>query len=654
MADILSCNRLGDCSSPYLLQHKDNPVHWQPWDGQALHAAREENRPILLSIGYATCHWCHVMARECFENPDIAAQMNRQFVCIKVDREQRPDLDAIYQTAAQAISGHGGWPLTVFLTPDGEPFYAGTYFPPEDRHGLPGLPRLMKLLFEAWRQRPENIRRQTAQILDAIHRHHAVANGDDAASVDVHAAIRFWMREYDPDHGGFGHAPKFPQAQVIELLLTVSHTQQDQAMTDAVHHTLQAMAAGGIYDHIGGGFHRYSVDARWLVPHFEKMLYDNAQLLLLYGRAHIQRPHPAYRRVTEETVRWLMREMRDDTGLFYAAQDADADHVEGVFHTWTLQELEEVLEKDELALFVSSYGISQEGDFEGRCIPHRRTGDESHNKSLQPVREKLYRARCRRTPPETDTKLLADWNALTVAALAECGVRMKRSDWLAAAGECAEALLTHMVDEQGRVRHSMRRGYIEDERFADDAALLAQALLALHAATAEQKWLQHAECISERLFRDFTLESGAITMTANDGERLIQRPVQVYDNPTPSANGAAAGLAVTFYGLTSKDIWRKRAEALFAAFAPHLTQAAASVPTLALARIAFEKGCPHLEISGDREGALTTVCFSGLYLLLTLTHKPGNTPQAVLCVDSTCQPAVSRPEALKKQLETRA
>jgi len=649
VADILSCNRLAACSSPYLLQHKDNPVHWQPWDSRALHAAREENRPILLSIGYATCHWCHVMARECFENPDIAAQMNRQFVCIKVDREQRPDLDAIYQTTAQAISGRGGWPLTVFLTPDGEPFYAGTYFPPEDRHGLPGLPRLMQLLSEAWQQRPEDVHRQTAQLLDAICRHHAVSDGGSAPSVDIHAATRFWMRQYDPEYGGFGHAPKFPQAPVLELLLAAAHMQQDQPAADAVHHTLQAMAAGGIYDHIGGGFHRYSVDERWLVPHFEKMLYDNAGLLRLYGRAYSQRPHPAYRRVSEEIVRWLMREMRDGTGLFYAAQDADAGHMEGVFHTWTLQELEEALEKDELELFVSSYGISKKGHFEGRNIPHRETGNESHDKELRAVREKLYRLRCRRTPPETDTKLLSDWNALAIAALAECGARMRRKDWITAAVTCADALLAHMVDGQGRVRHCMCHGHIEDERFADDAALLARALLVLHAATAEQKWLQHAERIGEQLFNDFALESGAIAMTANDGERLIHRPVRADDNPTPSANGVAAELAVAFYGLTSEDIWRKRAEALFAAFAPYLLQAA-SVPTLALARLAFEKGCPHLEISGD--GALTSVYFSGLYPLLTLTHKPGDTPKAVLCVDGACQPPVNSPELLKKHLAT--
>ena len=637
-------NRLARSSSPYLLQHKDNPVHWQPWDDAALAAAKELNRPILLSIGYATCHWCHVMARECFEDPRIAAQMNADFVCIKVDREQRPDLDAIYQGAVQALAGHGGWPLTVFLTPDRQPFYAGTYFPPTDRYELPAFPRLLGALAHAWTARQSEIDHNAEQLTAAIRSRHAADPASDMPPPEPVGSVAMWMHEYDAEHGGFGPVPRFPQPPVLTMMLDLSLLTRRTSAADAVHHTLAAMAAGGIFDHIGGGFHRYSVDDRWLVPHFEKMLYDNAQMLGLYARAQVARPHAAYLRVIRDTVSWLTGEMRDaDTGLFYAAQDADAEHQEGLFHTWTLAELSQALSPEDLELFVRHYGITAEGNFEGRNIPHREIDDETgaDEKRLSTIRKALNAVRLERIRPETDTKLLTDWNALTIAGLAEAGRRLDMPELLTMASDNARTLLTGMVDAEGRVLHCQHRGHKEPERFADDAAALAWALLVLHETTGEAQWLRDAVRIADRLFADFALEGGAITMTANDGEALLQRPVPVFDNVAPSANGMAARLCAALYGLSSEERWRQRAEGICRALASHLAHAPGSVPMLTLARLALATGTPHLQIRGDAAPELARIYWSGLYPLLQVGFPDAGPDGATLCAGTTCQPPLS-------------
>ena len=649
MTSPIDRNRLTGSSSPYLIQHKDNPVHWQPWDDAALAAAKELNRPILLSIGYATCHWCHVMARECFENPRIASQMNADFVCIKVDREQRPDLDAIYQGAVQALAGHGGWPLTVFLTPDLEPFYAGTYFPPTDRHELPAFPRLLAALAHAWTASQDGIRHNADQLTDAIRARHVAEPASELPPPEPVGALAMWMHEYDAEHGGFGPVPKFPQPPVLSMILDLALLTGRGKALDAIHHTLAAMAAGGIFDHIGGGFHRYSVDAEWLVPHFEKMLYDNAQMLGLYARAQLSRPHPAYLRVIRDTVSWLREEMRDpDTGLFYAAQDADADHQEGLFHTWTPDELREVLSPEDLELFVHSYGISEKGNFEGRNIPHRQAGDEpgSDEERLATIRKTLNEARNQRVRPETDTKILTDWNALTIAGLAEAGRRLAMPELLTMACDNAKALLDGMVDTDGRVLHCQHQGRREKERFAGDATELAWALLMLYQTTGEAHWLADAVRIADRLFDDFALEGGALAMTAADETVPLQRPVPVFDNVAPSANGMAARLCAVLYGLSSEERWRQRAEGICRALASHLAHAPGSVPMLALARLALATGTPHLQLNDDGDGQLAHIFWSGLYPLLTLDF-PGSGPAgASLCTGTTCQPPVTDAEAL--------
>ena len=649
MTSPIDRNRLTGSSSPYLIQHKDNPVHWQPWDDAALAAAKELNRPILLSIGYATCHWCHVMARECFENPRIASQMNADFVCIKVDREQRPDLDAIYQGAVQALAGHGGWPLTVFLTPDLEPFYAGTYFPPTDRHELPAFPRLLAALAHAWTASQDGIRHNADQLTDAIRARHVAEPASELPPPEPVGALAMWMHEYDAEHGGFGPVPKFPQPPVLSMILDLALLTGRGKALDAIHHTLAAMAAGGIFDHIGGGFHRYSVDAEWLVPHFEKMLYDNAQMLGLYARAQLSRPHPAYLRIIRDTVSWLREEMRDpDTGLFYAAQDADADHQEGLFHTWTPDELREVLSPEDLELFVHSYGISEKGNFEGRNIPHRQAGDEpgSDEERLATIRKTLNEARNQRVRPETDTKILTDWNALTIAGLAEAGRRLAMPELLTMACDNAKALLDGMVDTDGRVLHCQHQGRREKERFAGDATELAWALLMLYQTTGEAHWLADAVRIADRLFDDFALEGGALAMTAADETVPLQRPVPVFDNVAPSANGMAARLCAVLYGLSSEERWRQRAEGICRALASHLAHAPGSVPMLALARLALATGTPHLQLNDDGDGQLAHIFWSGLYPLLTLDF-PGSGPAgASLCTGTTCQPPVTDAGAL--------
>jgi uncharacterized protein YyaL (SSP411 family) len=593
------------------------------------------------------------MARECFEDPRIAAQMNADFVCIKVDREQRPDLDAIYQGAVQALAGHGGWPLTVFLTPDRQPFYAGTYFPPTDRHELPAFPRLLGALAHAWSARQSEINHNAQELTDAIRSRHTADPASDMPPPEPVGSLAMWMHEYDDAHGGFGPVPRFPQPPVLTMLLDLSLLTRRASAADAVHHTLAAMAAGGIFDHIGGGFHRYSVDDRWLVPHFEKMLYDNAQMLGLYARAQVCRPNAAYLRVIRDTVSWLTGEMRDaETGLFYAAQDADTEHREGLFHTWTLEELEQALSPEDLALFVRHYRITAEGNFEGRNIPHREIEEETgpDEARLADIRKILNTARLQRIRPETDTKLLTDWNALAIAGLAEAGRRLAMPELLAMATDNARTLLDSMVDAEARVLHCQHRGRKESERFADDATTLAWALLVLHETTGEAHWLHEAVRIADRLFADFALEGGAITMTASDGEALLQRPVPVFDNVAPSANGMAARLCAALYGLSAEERWQQRAEGICRALASHLAHAPGSVPMLTLARLALATGTPHLQIRGDAAPELARIYWSGLYPLMHLEFPDTGPDGATLCAGTTCQPPLADAAALHAAL----
>jgi uncharacterized protein YyaL (SSP411 family) len=528
-------NRLADESSPYLRQHKENPVDWLPWGDEALARARDEDRPLLVSIGYSACHWCHVMAHESFEDAQVAAVMNKRFVNVKVDREERPDIDAICMEAVQAMTGHGGWPLNCFLTPEGAPFYAGTYFPPEPRHGLPSWRMVLDGVAEAWDSRREEIRRQGAQMVDALG---ATARLEPSVEPITDELIREALvalsGTYDRVNGGFGRAPKFPQASVIELLLARGEREMSLG-------TLEAMARGGMYDQVGGGFARYSVDATWTVPHFEKMLYDNALLARAYLHGWQVSGNERFRRVCCETVEWALREMRGPEGGFYSALDADSEGVEGKFYVWTLEELRDALGGGQLAEEAIAYfGATERGNFEhsGQNVLEGRGPEPA---SLPEIRRILLEARSARVRPGLDDKRLTSWNALMISALADAGAALDRQDYLDAAVQGASFVLTELRDDDGRLLRSWKGGQGRLDAYLEDHAFLLEALIGLYEATGDPRWYGEAAALADVLIERFSdPERGGFFTTASDHEQLAARRKDLDDSPIPSGNSAAA------------------------------------------------------------------------------------------------------------------
>jgi uncharacterized protein YyaL (SSP411 family) len=552
-------NRLADETSPYLLQHKDNPVDWHPWGPEALERARAEDKPILLSIGYSACHWCHVMEHESFEDPEAAAYMNEHFVPIKVDREERPDLDAIYMEAVQSMTGHGGWPLTAFLDPEGVPFYGGTYFPPEPRQGMPSFRQVMEAVAASYETRRDELRAAAGRIRDHLGAVGRIAPSTellDARTLD--AAVAGLRQQADMRHGGFGRAPKFPPASALELLLA-------RGVTDAVEVTLDAMAHGGIADHLGGGFARYSVDEFWLVPHFEKMLYDNALLARAYLHGWQVMGHERYRRVCEETLTWALREMRGPEGGFFSALDADSEGEEGRFYVWTPGEIREVLNgagfsEEEVEALLTHYGVSEEGNFEGRNILHVPAGAAAEPPArLAEARKALYEARAKRVWPGLDDKRIASWNALMIGALAEAGAVLGRDDFLAAARECAEFVWTRMRDERGRLLRTFKDGEARLNAYLEDQAYLVEALLTLYESTFEQRWFDAARETADAMIARFSdPERGGFFTTSHDHEELIARRKDVDDHPIPSGNSSAAYGLLRLAALTGEREYEKQ------------------------------------------------------------------------------------------------
>jgi uncharacterized protein YyaL (SSP411 family) len=529
-------NRLGGESSPYLLQHKDNPVDWEPWGDEALARARDEDRPLLVSIGYSACHWCHVMAHESFEDEHIAQVMNERFVCIKVDREERPDIDAICMEACQAITGHGGWPLNAFLTPDGVPFYAGTYFPPESRHGLPSWRMVLDGVSEAWSERRDQITRQGGQMVEALSATARLEPSMEPITQDLvrEALVALWGT-YDRSNGGFGRAPKFPQASVIELLLARSEREMSLG-------TLEAMARGGIYDQVGGGFARYSVDATWTVPHFEKMLYDNALLARAYLHGWQVSGNERFRDVCCETLDWALREMRGAEGGFCSALDADSEGVEGKFYVWTVAELRSALggggalAEEAIAYF----GATERGNFEGsgQNVLEARGPEPS---DLPEIRRILLEARSARVRPGLDDKRLTSWNALMISALADAGAVLERSDYLEAAVQCASFVLGELRGANGRLLRSWKDGRARVDGYLEDHAFLLEAFLGLYEATGDPRWYGEAVGLADVMIARFEdPERGGFFTTASDHERLAARRKDLEDSPIPSGNSAAA------------------------------------------------------------------------------------------------------------------
>ena len=565
-------NRLIYETSPYLLQHAHNPVDWFPWGEAAFAKASAENKPILLSIGYSACHWCHVMEHESFENEEIAALMNEHFVNIKVDREERPDLDEIYMNAVQMLTGRGGWPMTMFLTPERKPFYGGTYFPPEDRGGMPGFSRILMGVSQAYRERPGDVEKSVTQILDALQRMSASAETDKTFSPTAIAdAVQKIARAYDSDNGGLGQAPKFPNAGVYELFLRYYHSTRSERYLEMVTHTLTQMAQGGIYDHLGGGFHRYSVDAKWLVPHFEKMLYDNAQLLRAYSLAYKVTQEPLFKSVVDDTLNYLLREMRHPEGGFYSTQDADSEGEEGKFFVWSVAEINRLLGEEDGEIFSRIYDVSEQGNFEAKNILHPILTVEQASKFFRrdqadikeliaTAREKLFVHRESRIKPFRDEKIITAWNGLMLSGLAEAIKISSRPEYIEAA-ERAVSFLFKKLFRDDLLLHTYKDGQAKLLGYLDDYAFLAVGLLDLYETLLDPALLERSHLLAEIMLKEFWDENdGGFFFTGKSHEQLISRAKPVFDASVPSGNAMAVQLLLRLYHHTGDLNYRQHAE----------------------------------------------------------------------------------------------
>ncbi len=676
-------NRLAGEMSPYLRQHALNPVDWYPWGPEALERAQREDRPILLSIGYAACHWCHVMERESFENPATAAIMNERFVCIKVDREERPDLDAIYMQAVQALTGSAGWPMTVFLTPAGEPFYGGTYFPPDDRHGMPAFHRVLEGVSHAYATRRDDVRKTTEtlrQIYDAASAP-STATGDVTPAL-LERAFRLMAAEYDTRHGGFRGAPKFPHAMALDAALNAwAHTDEPFPLELALQ-SFRAMARGGIYDQIGGGFARYATDAVWLVPHFEKMLYDNALLtrlgVHLWQATHDDEVH----RVCEETLDWLAREMTAPDGGFYSTLDADSEGEEGRFYLWTPGEIDALL-GDDGPLVRAYYGVEPEGNFEGRSILHvldgfdaaaarAGVGTERMRSAVARARPVLYEARSRRVWPARDEKILAAWNGLMLRAVAEAARAFDSPRYRDLALANGEFLFRTMVRD-GRVLRSHQDGRMRLPGYLEDHAAVALGALGLYDLTFDRRWLDRARLLGASIVRWFWDDaSGAFFDTAADHEQLITRPRDITDNATPAGTSLAVELSLRLAELFGDEAHRARAERVLAALAGPMAQHPLAFGHLLGAADLAVHGAVELALVGDpaTPGMHALVRTAARRFVPSLVLAGGRTrdnpdlpllagravadaqPTAYLCRAYTCNAPVTDPALLDAQLDS--
>ena len=572
-------NKLAGETSPYLLQHKENPVDWYPWGPEALERSRQENKPILLSIGYSACHWCHVMAHESFEDPEIAAIMNDKFINIKVDREERPDLDAIYMDAVQAMTGHGGWPMTMFLTPDGEPFFGGTYFPPRESRGMPGFPSVLLSVSRAYAERRDDVRRGTQELREFLTSSKELPPPEGTPTVIVlDEATRTLLRDFDRVNGGTVGSPKFPQPMNIEFMLKQWRRTGDTLLLELAELSLEKMAFGGIYDQIGGGFHRYSVDDVWLVPHFEKMLYDNALLARLYLAGYQATGKPLYRRIAEETLDYVASEMTSPEGGFYTAQDADSEGVEGKFYVWSPDEVIALLGEDDAKVFNSLYDVTPSGNFDGESILHLNEDPEvvCSRKPYNPGRNtadtrvgraKLYAARAQRVHPGTDDKIIMAWNGLMTRAFAEAACILDSDKYRQIAVANAQLVTTKMqtVTAEGEQRwyRTYNDGRAHIDAFAEDYAAYANALVSVYEATFDPAWLRIARTMIDILVEHFWDDKrGGFFSTSDYHETLVSRPKDFYDNAVPSANSKAAEALLRLYLLTANSESNVRIEDL--------------------------------------------------------------------------------------------
>ncbi len=642
-------NALAGETSPYLLQHKDNPVHWQPWGPAALAAARAEDKPILLSIGYAACHWCHVMAHESFEDEAIARLMNELYVCIKVDREERPDLDAIYMQALHAMGEQGGWPLTMFLTPAGEPFWGGTYFPPAARWGRPGFPDVLRAISEAYHQKRDQVAKNVRTLTAALGKLAEPASGA-GVSIEIidQAALRL-SQEVDRVEGGIGGAPKFPQAPLFALLWRGAKRLKNEALEDAVLLTLDHISQGGIYDHVGGGFARYSVDARWLVPHFEKMLYDNALLIELLTGAWQETKSKLYETRVAETIDWAEREMLLPEGGFASSLDADSEHEEGKFYVWSEAEIDRLL-GPRARRFREIYDVTPGGNWEGKTILNRLDHldllDDAAEDELRACRAILFDARASRVRPGLDDKVLADWNGLMIAALAVAGTSFGRDDWLDRAAASFDFIAENLGGADGRLMHAWRAGKRAHTAVLDDYANMSRAALLLYEATGEARFLAAARRWVEICDAHYRDPRGGYFFTADDAEALLVRTKQALDQPNPSGNGTLVEVFARLYHLTGEAKFRERAEEVIAAFAGELQRNLFGLATLLDGAEILERAV-QIVIVGDRKNA-------GTQALIRAVNEAALPTKVLLVVANGAELPESHPAAGKGSLGGRA
>ncbi|HMH25514.1 MAG TPA: thioredoxin domain-containing protein [Gemmatimonadaceae bacterium] len=678
-------NRLANETSPYLLQHADNPVDWYAWGPEALDKAKREDKPILLSIGYAACHWCHVMAHESFEDDETARLMNDNFVNIKVDREERPDIDGIYMQAVQAMTGHGGWPMTMFLMPDGSPFYGGTYFPPDDRHGLPSFRKVLESVSDAWQSKREGVAQSAEQLRDIYDSNLAQSRGGGSLNAEMLEGVyRSLEQRYDSQAGGFGGAPKFPATMVLDFLLRYSKRTGNKGALEMVVNSFRRMARGGIYDQIGGGFARYSVDASWLVPHFEKMLYDNALLTRLGAHLWQATKDEEIRRVTIETVDWISREMTSPEGGFYSSLDADSEGHEGKFYVWTDEEIDSILGADAPA-FMTYYSVTAGGNFEGRNIlfvPSDRSAvaarlgidEPTLDTILARARRILYDARARRVWPPRDEKILASWNGLMLRGVATAARAFGRDDFRKLAIRNADFLAREMVRD-GRVMRSHKEGVTRISGFLEDHAAVALGFLAVYELTFDERLVNQARAIADAMIDWFWDDKvGAFFDTARDAERLITRPRDVTDNATPSGTSLAVELLLHLAELQQGAEYRRRANFALESLAEPMLRFPTAFGNLL--------GCADMELYGAIEVALVGERSHHGFTLLertvgevyvpSLVLAGGNfgerstiklledrplvddKPTAYVCRAYTCDRPVTKPELLASQLENAA
>jgi uncharacterized protein YyaL (SSP411 family) len=677
-------NQLIDETSPYLLQHAHNPVDWHPWAEEALTLAQKEGKPILLSIGYSSCHWCHVMEKESFENEAIARIMNERFVNIKVDREERPDLDELYMNAVQVMTGSGGWPMTVFLTPDLVPFHAGTYFPPEDRGGMPGLPKVLLTVSDYFKTHQEEIKKMEKQMRQTLHQIVEVVPSQEALSDKVLSkAVDVLESQFDPIYGGFGKAPKFPNSMALSFLLRHWKSTRSNRVLEMIEKTLEKMASGGIYDHLGGGFHRYSVDERWLIPHFEKMLYDNALLSKIYFEAFQATKKQNYRRVGEEILNYVIREMTSSGGGFYSAQDADSEGVEGKFYVWTRDEIKHALGAEMGILFCAYYGVTPQGNFEKDASVLNISNSLEKisqlygipapdvEKKLEESRRTLFAEREKRARPGRDEKILTSWNSLMISGFID-GFKVTGNErYLNGARQAAGFILQEMR-EDGSLMRVFNRGRSRVKGYSEDYAFLIQALIDLFEATFEIRWLKEAEDLNGRMIHQFWDEkNGGFFFSGRENESLIARSKNPYDNVIPSANSVAIFNLIRLGVLTGEESLRQKAEQILHLF-HHFLDRSPTGFTAMLSGLSFFLNPQEIGIIGSKKDRKTRSMLKEIYLsylpnkILSLRDPqepiegnwfpflvekeiPG-VPTAFVCKGFTCLPPVTDRKELKKIL----